>query len=405
MNPIMFSISTLLVFQTKHVFKISKLSVSSRKFIHEIGERPPNPSLFQGDVQSQAQILYDWFHGKQNVLCITGAGISTDSGIPDYRGNNGSYYKNHVPTLHHEFIHKEQTRKRYWARSLIGWKEFANAVPNDGHVALSTLERLGKIGVSFDDCMTYDKNDDIASTNHNYVQVLHTHEKEANLDYAFTNGGGSRRVSIITQNVDRLHSQAGSKYILHLHGRNDILKCQSCASEHCRHEYHQRLEELNGIGLEKMNFMNATTRTNTSNNNNSSSSSTKADLRPDGDAELLWSAESLNDFQVPNCSKCTHGILKPDVVFFGDSVPRHRVDECYAAVNACDGLLVIGSSLTVHSAYRFVTHASHHGDKPIAILNMGITRAESSGIHVTKVDAPIGPTLMELVKLFSTKGD
>lgn len=383
----MFSISTLLVFQTKHVFKISKLSVSSRKFIHEIGERPPNPALFQGDIQSEAQKLYDWFQGKHDVLCITGAGISTDSGIPDYRGNNGSYYKNHVPTLHHEFIHKEQTRKRYWARSLVGWKEFANATPNDGHVALSTLERLGKIGVSFDDCLAYYKNEIASSTNH----VIRTHDYEDDLDYAFTTG--SRRVSIITQNVDRLHFKAGSKYVLHLHGRNDILKCQSCASEYCRHEYHERLQEVNEIFLERTNVMNTSRITN----------STKADLRPDGDAELLLCSGSLDDFQVPNCSKCTHGVLKPDVVFFGDSVPRHRVDECYAAVNACDGLLVIGSSLTVHSAYRFVRHAALHSDKPIAILNMGTTRAESSGIHVTKVDAPIGPTLMALVNLFTTK--
>lgn len=371
--------------------------------LYELGERPPNPELFQGNIQIQAQKLYEWFQGKQSVLCITGAGMSTDSGIPDYRGHNGSYYKNHSPTLHHEFIQKEQTRKRYWARSMIGWKEFADAVPNEGHVALAALERIQKIGVTFDDCVTFYKNrmnkDDDDST------AKDPPENEAasnDVDYAFTSG--SRRISIITQNVDQLHSKAGNKFVLHLHGRNDILKCQTCASHYCRHEYHEKLKERNESFLERITVNSTSTTTTTTINPTNGSTTTigtNQNLRPDGDAELSPS-ESFHDFQVLNCTKCKDhngGILKPDVVFFGDSVPRHRVNECYAAVDACDGLLVIGSSLAVHSAYRFVNHAALH-NVPIAVLNMGKTRAETSGINITKIDAPIGPTLMELVNLF-----
>jgi NAD-dependent deacetylase sirtuin 4 len=364
--------------------------------LYELGERPPNPELFQGNIQIQAQKLYEWFQGKQNVLCITGAGMSTDSGIPDYRGHNGSYYKNHSPTLHHEFIQKEQTRKRYWARSMIGWKEFADAAPNEGHVALATLERFQKIGVTFDDCVTFynnGKDDDSAKHHPDY-------KSSNDVDYAFTSG--SRRISIITQNVDRLHSKAGNKFVLDLHGRNDIVKCQTCASQYCRHEFHETLKERNGIFLERI-TVNSTTTANSATTiypTNTTAIGTNQNLRPDGDAELSPS-ESFHDFQVLNCTKCKdhNGILKPDVVFFGDSVPRHRVNECYAAVNACDGLLVIGSSLAVHSAYRFVNHATLH-NVPIAVLNMGKTRAETSGINITKIDAPIGPTLMELLNLF-----
>lgn len=410
MNPIMFSISTLLIFQTKHFcWKTTKLFVSTRKPMwYDLGERPPNPESFQGDVQIQAKKLYDWFQGKQNVLCITGAGISTDSKIPDYRGHNGSYYKNHNPVLHHDFLQKEQTRKRYWARSMVGWKEFADAEPNDGHLALAVLERLRKIGVTLDDCETFYKEDDNHSDD--FLQYEYEYEYDYEYDYAFTSG--SKRISIITQNVDRLHSKAGNKFVLELHGRNDILKCQSCLSQYCRHEYHEKLQELNGKFLQTIHVTknvssssSSSTTTTTNATTNTTNGITTSELRPDGDAELLTLEESFHDdFQVLNCTKCNKnhqdGILKPDVVFFGDSVPRHRVNECYAAVNACDGLFVIGSSLAVHSAYRFVNHANVN-DIPIAILNMGTTRAETSGIHVTKIDSPIGPTLMELVRLFS----
>mmetsp|Transcript_8641 Transcript_8641/g.10839 ORF Transcript_8641/g.10839 Transcript_8641/m.10839 type:complete len:293 (+) Transcript_8641:787-1665(+) len=288
------------------------------------------------------------------------------SGIPDYRGHNGSYHKGHKPMVHDQFISSTASRQRYWGRSMVGWKEFAMASPNDAHFAIAELEKLGFIGVDFEDNPKYhcDRNDDDL------------------MRWAFTDG--AQKMSIITQNVDGLHRKAGSKHLTELHGRGDRVKCMSCGAYHCRHEYHDLLEEVNCEWLEELK------KFNTDNKNDS-----KNELRPDGDANI--SREVYDDVIVPQCNKCNTGFYKPDVVFFGDSVPRHRVERCYGAVEACDGLFCIGTSLAVHSAFRFVQRAAQNG-VPIAILNVGETRAEVNELDVLKIEAPASHVLKALVE-------
>jgi len=339
---------------------------------HAYGDRPVNPDTLTSEeyLQENVEKLLQWFHGKKNVLCITGAGISTASGIPDYRGHNGSYHKGHQPMIHDQFMSSHSMRKRYWSRSMIGWKEFALASPNDAHYALAKLEEMKIIGVEFDDQSSYHQQDN---------------NDEAMMRWAFTNG--SQKMSIITQNVDGLHRRAASKHITELHGRNDRIKCMSCGSYHCRHEYHDMLEKTNSDWVQEV----------VKSSSHNSNYTQKQHLRPDGDAHIEES--SIDKIQIPQCFNCKDGFYKPDVVFFGDSVPKHRVNRCYAAVDACDGLLCIGSSLAVHSAFRFVQHASKIG-VPIAILNVGETRAEIHGLDVLKIEAPAAETLDAFVKTF-----
>lgn len=229
---------------------------------------------------------------------------------------------------------------------MVGWKPFDSMKPSLGHHALTELERMGRLGVEFDDAPAY-------------------HEDE--VDWAF--GSGQRQLSIVTQNVDGFHRRSGTQHLLEIHGRSDQLKCMSCGAMHDRRSFHQSLEEKNRDWLEQ-------------------AMQNPIDLRADGDAEVQGNYE---DLEIPACSKCG-GFLKPNVVFFGDSVPSHRVATVRAAVDACDGLLVVGSSLAVHSAYRHVREASKQGI-PIAILNVGETRAEKEGLDVLKVEAPAGRTL------------
>ena len=252
---------------------------------------------------------------------------------------------------------------------MIGWRDFANALPNEGHAALSRLEALGKIGVTFEDSSEFYK----------------PNCENAELNWAFS--AGYQKMSIITQNVDGLHIKAGSKRgrITELHGRTDRLRCMTCGSAHCRNEFHDQLDSLNMDWVRQQKL-----------------ESEDKQLRPDGDAFLR--TDNYDDMQVPPCTNCKSeipGFLKPDVVFFGDSVPKHRVNRCYAAVNAADGLLCIGSSLAVHSAYRFVQRAAANGT-PIAILNVGETRAEVNSLDVLKIEGAAGPTLTELVRRFES---
>ena len=310
------------------------------------------------------QTLAEWFDGKNSVLCITGAGISTESGVPDYRGSNGSYHRGHKPMVHDQYMQHESQRQRYWGRAMVGWKDFAAASPNAGHKALADLERMGRIGVTFPDKEEY-------------------YHPDNAMDYATSSG--IREEAIITQNVDGLHQKAGSTMVINLHGRNDRLRCMQCGSLECRHEFQDNLAHINNAWLEGI----------VTENKNQDK---KEALRADGDAEVR--TEDYSDLIVPGCTKCTGGFLKPHVVFFGDTVPKHRVARCYQAVEAADGLLAIGSSLAVHSAYRFVSAAANHGT-PTAILNVGETRAEVSGLEVTKIEAPAGQTLQGLVEVLS----
>jgi NAD-dependent SIR2 family protein deacetylase len=235
---------------------------------------------------------------QRPLVVLTGAGLSTDSGIPDYRGP-GSPAR--TPMTYQEFVSGPAARQRYWARSHLGWGRMRGAEPNAGHHALARLD----------------------------PELL------------------------ITQNVDGLHERAGSRRLVALHGRIADVVCLGCRATSSRAALHERLAELNP-GLA---HRNATAQT-----------------RPDGDVDL----DDTADFVVPGCASCG-GVLKPDVVFFGENVPVQRVERCYAAVDdlaAVDGaLLVAGSSLTVMSGLRFVRRAARNGT-PVVIVNRGATRGD-----------------------------
>ncbi len=236
------------------------------------------------------------------MLVLSGAGVSTDSGIPDYRGPASPARR---PMTYQEFVGTESARRRYWARSHLGWSRMGAARPNPGHHALARLEAAGRVGL------------------------------------------------LVTQNVDGLHEAAGSRRVCALHGRIADVVCLGCRTRSRRSALAQRLAELNPGWAERH---------------------AGAADRPDGDVDL----EDTDDFVVPGCERCG-GVLKPDVVFFGENVPRRRVDRCYTAVDRLaelDGtMLVVGSSLTVMSGFRFVRHAARLG-RPVVIVNRGTTRAD-----------------------------
>ncbi len=236
------------------------------------------------------------------VLALSGAGMSTDSGIPDYRGPGAPV---RAPMTYAEFVSGPQARQRYWARSHVGWSRMRAALPNPGHRALARLEAEGRVGM------------------------------------------------LITQNVDGLHEAAGSRRVCALHGRIADVRCLGCGTKSRRGALGERMERLNPGWAERHRDV--------------------AD-RPDGDVAL----EETADFVVPDCERCG-GVLKPDVVFFGENVPKPRVERCYAAVERLaelgGALLVLGSSLTVMSGFRFVRHAAKL-DVPVVIVNRGATRAD-----------------------------
>ncbi|MEU2682108.1 NAD-dependent protein deacetylase [Streptomyces sp. NPDC007107] len=249
------------------------------------------------------------------VLVLSGAGISTESGIPDYRGEGGSLSR-HTPMTYQDFTGGAQARRRYWARSHLGWRTFGRARPNAGHRAVAAFGRHGRLS------------------------------------------------GLITQNVDSLHRTAGSEDVVELHGSLDRVVCLSCGDFSPRRELARRLEEANA-GF----------------------SPVAAGINPDGDADLT--DEQVGDFHVVPCTVCG-GILKPDVVFFGESVPPQRVEHCRALVREASSLLVLGSSLTVMSGLRFVRQAAEAG-KPVLIVNQDPTRGDRHA--VTRVALPLGAAL------------
>jgi NAD+-dependent protein deacetylase sirtuin 4 len=257
----------------------SRMSAS----MHQAGERPPDPNqlLTTDEHIKEIQKLVDWWEDKNQVVCLTGAGTSTESGIPDYRGHQGSYHRGHKPMIHDQFMKHANQRKRYWGRGMVGWRDFYKTLPNAGHYALAELENMGKLGVTFDDQATF------------YEQG------EDDLNWAFRSGQQQRRLAIISQNVDALHRRAGSKNLMELHGRLDIVKCTQCGLTEDRSIFQNQLEKLNREWLEAA--LEATFRS--------------QDMRPDGDTAL--NLESYEDVKVPSCTSC-NGFLKPDVIFFGD---------------------------------------------------------------------------------------
>ena len=246
------------------------------------------------------QELAGFVERHPRLLVLTGAGMSTASGIPDYRDKDG-VRRGKDPVQGPEFRKHDAVRRRYWARSMVGYPALAAALPNAGHVALAALEQQGRFG------------------------------------------------ALMTQNVDGLHQRAGSTGVLELHGNIHHVVCLDCHATFSRQLVQSQLLELNP----EMAAM-------------------QAQSLPDGDAQL--EPDALQAFHVPWCVHC-NGMLKPDVVFFGDGVPAGRTQRALAAMEAADALLVIGSSLNVYSGFRFCRMAAATG-KPIAVVNIGKTRAD-----------------------------
>ena len=232
-------------------------------------------------------------------VALSGAGLSTDSGIPDYRGPTSVRA---TPMQYAEFVGSVEARRRYWARSYLGWRQIGQAEPNAGHRALVELEEAGLVGV-------------------------------------------------LTQNVDGLHSAAGSRHVIDLHGRIADVVCLDCRAVTPRLALQQRLAALNPELDEPGRLEHA-------------------ELRPDGDAVV----EDWSGFRLADCQGCG-GPLKPDVVFFGESVPKPRVEQAYALVDRAEVLVVLGSSLTVMSGLRFVRHQTKRGRSTV-IVNRGATRGD-----------------------------
>ena len=263
--------------------------------------------------------LASFLAGAESLTVLCGAGVSTASGIPDYRDRNGE--KKHAdPIQYGDFIKRPGYRQRYWARSYIGWRRFGRARPNAAHYALADLESSGKVD------------------------------------------------TLITQNVDRLHHEAGSRNVIELHGDLGKVRCANCGDVTSRQAFQHRLKDSNpGWHAEVFRY------------------------KPDGDADLA--EQNYRGFRVPGCTTC-QGIMKPDVVMFGEAVPKDRVSDATSAVDRADALLVVGSSLMVFSGFRFARQAAALG-KPIAIVNQGVTRADD--IAELKVDEDCTRVLQDAI--------
>lgn len=253
---------------------------------------------------------------NRKVLVLTGAGISTDSGIPDYRG--AGRVARH-PMTFDVFMGSERAQIRYWARSFIGWNRIADAKPNLGHLAIAKAE------------------------------------------------SDTGLFQVITQNVDQLHQKAGSKQVIDLHGRLDQVRCMNCGFTFSRIQMDEMLSTLNPAVNRDADF----------------------EFTPDGDAEV----EAAADFRIPSCPKCG-GVLKPDVVFFGESVPSGVVESAMQKLDEADVLLVAGTSLSVNSGLRFARRAAK-ANKPIIIVNIGSTKADS--LASAKIEANTSLVLERLL--------
>ncbi|MEE2047325.1 NAD-dependent protein deacetylase [Nocardiopsis tropica] len=259
--------------------------------------------------------------GPGPVVALTGAGVSTDSGIPDYRGPGSPPRK---PMTYQQFVGDAAFRRHYWARNHVGWRHVHRTRPNDGHRALADLEAAGAVS------------------------------------------------AVITQNVDTLHEAAGSRRVVDLHGRYDRVVCLGCSEVVSRASLAERLSALNPGFADGV---------------------ADVEVAPDADAVLA----STEGFRVADCGACG-GMLKPDIVYFGENVPKPRVMEGYRLVDDASALLVAGSSLTVFSGRRYVKRAVEQG-KPVVILNRGETRAD--GVAALTVDAGCSQVLRSLAGAYT----
>ena len=265
------------------------------------------------------EALADLLRGR-SVAVLSGAGVSTESGIPDYRGPD-TRENDHTPIRYREFLTEPETRRHYWARSAVGWPAFDAATPNAGHRALARLEAAGVV------------------------------------------------TGIITQNVDRLHQEAGSERVVELHGALAEVVCLDCGTLSSRRALQDRLLHLNPGWPQEAD-----------------------ELAPDGDAELPRSA--TRSFTVPDCQACG-GTLKPKVVFFGEDTAPAPVERAWTLLAEADALLVTGSSLTVYSGFRFVRKAAR-ANQPVGIVNLGPSRGDA--LAKVCVDGKTGEVLPQLAK-------
>ena len=261
--------------------------------------------------------LREFMELHPRLVVLTGAGVSTRSGIPDYRDEQGEW-KRARPVEFHPFMTDPEVRQRYWSRSSVGWPFISRAQPNAAHHALARLETMDMVSL------------------------------------------------LITQNVDGLHTAAGSRNVIDLHGRLDVVRCMQCDHTSPRAELQRQLLA-----------------------NNPTWAQIEARVAPDGDVDI--EDRDYRDFVVTSCAECG-GILKPDVVFFGEPVPRERVTRAFEGVSNADALLVVGSSLMVYSGYRFAEAAAAAG-KPIAAVNLGRTRADH--LFALRINEPCGEVLSQ----------
>ncbi|HWG77005.1 MAG TPA: NAD-dependent protein deacetylase [Steroidobacteraceae bacterium] len=277
-----------------------------------------------------SSLLIGFIESHPRLFVLTGAGCSTESGIPDYRDAAGNWKRSARPMTLQAFMADESARRRYWARSLVGWPRIGAAQPNEAHHALTRLQRQGRIE------------------------------------------------GLVTQNVDGLHQAAGSREVIDLHGRLDRVRCMGCERRSDRAELQQSLLQLNPHWAAHL--------------AHGAGELEAARQHPDGDAELP--AAQTASFVVPACAECG-GILKPDVVFFGEAVPSARVEAAYEHLRRADAMLVVGSSLMLYSGYRFARFAATLG-QPIAAINLGRTRADE--LLALKVARPCAAALARVLE-------
>ncbi|XP_058817911.1 NAD-dependent protein deacylase Sirt4 [Topomyia yanbarensis] len=301
-----------------HIIGARVRCISDSRFV------PSHEPAVEGDLRRLERFLDD----KPKCLVLTGAGISTESGIPDYRSKKVGLYarSNHKPIQHGDFIKSEAVQKRYWARNYVGWPRFSAVAPNVTHYTLARLERENRIS------------------------------------------------GVVTQNMDKLHTKAGTKNVVELHGSGYTVICVGRTGTGCdyripRHDLQQIFDQMNPHMEDKSTM-----------------------IRPDGDVELPQ--EYVENFKIPACPQCG-GSLKPEIVFFGDNVPMPRIESVIRMILDSDGVLVLGSSLTVFSGYRIILQAKELG-MPVAIVNIGETRGDS--LADLKISARCGELLQNLYK-------